>query len=238
MKTYLQRIRHALQWGTFHRNRWEKELLWAQRYHDTIRDIPELRDLSLSPGGVAAGYSLLYILVRVLRHAGVHSVLEIGLGQSSLLIDRWKKSCLPQGRHVILEDDEAWIKEFQQMVSLEAEIRYFRPVSGKVSLQTLPLPSILDENEKTSYDLYLIDGPRGKKNFSRYDICLMAQQWSSDREFVVILDDYDRWGERQTGAELIRICQSKGIRVTHRVINGISDQLVVFTPKFNICRSF
>jgi hypothetical protein len=238
MREYLQRIRHIMRWGEFHRNRWEKELLWAQRYHDTIRDMPELSDLALSPGGVAAGYSLLYILVRVLRHSGADSVLEIGLGQSSVLIDRWQKAHLPLARHVILEGDQGWISEFQRMIPLQAEIRYFRPAPGKVRMTDLTSPSVLEENQKSSYDVYLVDGPRGRQHYSRYDICLMAQQWASDKEFVVILDDYDRWGERQTGAELIRICQKNGINVTHRVINGLSDQLVIFTSKFNICQTF
>lgn len=232
------RLKHALRIGEFHQNRWEKELFWASVYHDTIRQLPFLQNLSVSPGRMAANYSMLYVLVRILRDAQPDSILEFGLGQSSLIINR----CIITGginaSYTIVDDDENWIRAFRSFQDVSGDIhlavkKYTRAFGRDI--QTLQLPEVIADKP---YQLIVVDGPRGISRYSRFTICEMAEKWDEGTECIVLLDDYDRWGERETGQALIEICRKKGMQVTHRVFNGLSDQLLLFTPAFEICRSF
>jgi len=238
MKHFISRVKHQLRLGAFHRNRLEKEVLWAHIFHDTIRGIPTLRDLTFSPGGVAANYSFLYALVRILRDARPDSLLEFGLGQSSLIAAKMMKGQAYPSTHCIVEDNPAWTDEFRRLYSIDAEI--ITPAStfcnvGRHRIEVFELPSpVSDKN----FDFYMIDGPRATNRFSRYTICTLAQNWEPEKECIILLDDYDRWGERETGQALIQICKKRGMKLTHRVMNGLKDQLLLFTPRFDICRSF
>lgn len=232
------RWKHAMRIGEFHQNRWEKELLWSSIYGDTIRELPFLHNLSVSPGRMAANYSMLYALVRILRDAQPDSILEFGLGQSSLIINRFISSGGMDTSYTILEDDENWIRAFRSIQNLKgdihlAEIQHTRAF-GRV-IPILQLPKVIMDKP---YQLFIVDGPRGIARYSRFTICKMAEQWHEGTECIVLLDDYDRWGERETGQALIDICRKKGINVTHRVLNGLTDQLLLFTPAFGICKSF
>jgi hypothetical protein len=238
MKRFFSQLKHKMGLGEFHRYRWEKELLWAEIYHDTIRSMPHLQQLALSPGRMAANYSLLYVLVRILRDARPQSILEFGLGQSSLLIDQFPVHCHTPIRHVIVEEDEKWVTDFCQNHALQHILCVPDKQQVRAFGRDIPVASLPKEVVKTPFQLYLIDGPRGTDRYSRFTICEIARQWDASTECMVLLDDYDRWGERETGQALIRICKQKGMPITHRVINGLTDQLLLFTPAFDICRSF
>src|SRR5918996_1268758 len=57
------------------------------------------------PVGPAANYTLLYLLFRVIRENRLETIVELGSGQSTILIDRIKP---PGTRHVCYEDDPYW----------------------------------------------------------------------------------------------------------------------------------
>src|SRR6185437_4394464 len=59
------------------------------------------------PIGGAASYALLYLLIRLLRENAVATIVELGSGESTRLIDRVKA---PGTRHVCYENDAAWFE--------------------------------------------------------------------------------------------------------------------------------
>ena len=48
------------------------------------------------------------------------------------------------------------------------------------------------------FDLYLIDGPYGSNKYSRYDAFKIAENLTRDDNFILLIDDYDREGEKDT----------------------------------------
>ena len=68
------------------------ELLYANKFHDTIKQSKWYKDQSLSLGEMAIDYGTAYVLYRVLDKMNPSSILEFGLGQSSKLIHQYANS--------------------------------------------------------------------------------------------------------------------------------------------------
>src|SRR5688572_14243674 len=74
--------------------------------------LKELREIDLPdkyyPVGSAASHGLMYFLIRLLRNWPVSHILELGAGQSTLLIDRVKQQLALSCAVETLEHDDRW----------------------------------------------------------------------------------------------------------------------------------
>jgi hypothetical protein len=212
----------------------QDELKWAQVFHDTIRGHEFLEKLSLSPGRWAVGYPFLYVLTRIMMDYHPEKILEMGLGESSKLLRAFAINSHSKITHHILEHDPIWVKSFlnRQGHQDKPDI-YVCPLSEKlINGHSYTSYENFEQHILPAYDLYVVDGPFGSKAFSRYDIMKATENLTAQDEFVIMLDDYNRIGEKQTGTALLNTLAERKIQCYHHKFSGEKDLLVIATEKY------
>lgn len=217
-----------------------EELLWAEIYHDSIKGKEELKNLSLNIGRWAGNYSFFYILHRILDTCKPSRILELGLGESSKFISVFISNYLPTTEHLIIEQSIDWQNQFIEQFDL----------SSNSKIKILPIEQIdikghavnsytgFDHEINDLFDFYLVDGPFGSNNFSRYDIINLIKKFPKDHEFVILFDDYDRKGEQQTVKILIEILQGNDFQIYQAVYKGLKTQIIIASEKFKFVQNF
>jgi hypothetical protein len=215
------------------------ELEWGTIYHDTINDKEWLKSLALSPGRWAANYSLLYILVRILCDYQPKKILELGLGESSKIISCCLDNQLKDSKHFIIEQDESWINNFTRRFELSLKSHIINlPIQTKIVNEfSVNSYSEIEKRFNEPFDFYIVDGPSGSSNFSRYDICLLSKNLNQKDEFIIVVDDYHRTGEKQTVEHLRNSLTDNGIVTYTGIYQGKKDQIVIATEKYKSATS-
>lgn len=210
------------------------EILWASIFHDSIRGKQWLENLPLNIGRWAGNYSFFYVLNRILNDYKPQSILEFGLGESSKFVSAYLDNYLLNTEHLILEQDEQWKTIFKNNFQL----------SARSSIEVMPLIKKshkgfeyngyehIDDKITYKFDLYIIDGPFGSDNFSRFDIYTLIERLNDNDEFIIIIDDYNRQGERQTTEELFQLFKQRNIQIHTAVYNGIKNVRIIGTKKY------
>jgi len=203
------------------------EILKASIFNNTIADSKWLKIKSFSPGRWAVDYAFLYTLYRVLNDTHPKSILEFGLGQSSKLIHQYA-DYFKDVKALTCEHDEVWINFFMcgkegeyplkiQKIDLE-EIEY----KGEKTLSIANLNSLV-KNEK--YDLIVIDAPFGSPKYSRPQILNLIE--NIENSFCILMDDYDRNGEKETIQELFSILYSSNIKFCSTIYSGSKEHILI-----------
>ena len=209
------------------------ELRWGHIYNDTIRDKEWLKNLSVSPSKWAGNYSFLYILVRILSEYKPKSIIELGLGESSKIVSSFLTNELQSSTCLIIEHDLGWKEAFRLRFELGANSKVLHlPIKSKI-IKGFQVNCYHNIEEKVDgiYDLYIIDGPFGSLRYSRYDICLLAERLSRNDEFIIVIDDYNRIGEKETADHLISLLTAKGIKTHTGTCEGAKSQIIIATEK-------
>lgn len=216
-----------------------QELDWANVYHDSIRGRDHLENLSLNIGRWAGNYAFFYVLNRILNDFKPNTILEFGLGESSKFIMSYLDNVLLETKHLIIEQDENWATLFSKSVK----------VSKHSTIVNCPLETIQIKGFQTNsysklntvviskFDLYIIDGPFGSKKYSRYDIVSLVSNFEKDDQFIIVLDDFNRNGEKETAKDLLQSLKEKGINLHTQTYSGIKSVLVIATDKYKYVTS-
>ena len=216
-----------------------KELEWAHIYRDSIRDKEWLNNLSLNIGRNAGNYSFFYVLNRILNDYRPKEILELGLGESSKFISTYLHNYLIESNHTIIEQNGNWENSFNKRFKL----------STRSSIHILPLQQNnvngfetngyekIQEFITKKYDLYLIDGPFGSPNYSRYDIVNIVNKLNQKDEFILIFDDFNRHGEKQTFDDLKKVLKEKEIEIYIGYYKGTKTVAVIGTKKYRFVES-
>jgi len=216
-----------------------QELEWAHVYHDSIRDKKWLKNLSLNIGRWAGNYTFFYILNRILNDYKPKEILEFGLGESSKVISAYLDNYLIDSNHTIIEQNDKWRDSFCNRFTL----------SSRCSVQIHPLQKKnvkgfeingyerIEDLVTKKYDLYLVDGPFGSPNYSRYDIVNVTKNLNKNDEFVIILDDFHRKGEKDTFEELMNMFNEKEIEVFVGDYGGVKSVAVIGSKKYQFIGS-
>lgn len=217
----------------------QAELQWSNIFHDTIKDREWLHKLSISPGGWSVNYSFLYVLVRILNDYKPETILELGLGESSKIISRFIENLLPGTSHIILEQSEDWVNDFQNRFQFtgQSEIKLLPQVIKSVKGYDVKSYEGIEKKINKGFNLYLVDGPHGSERFSRYDILGLASKLSVGDDFIIIIDDYARQGEKDTVADLLDWFKSNSINVYTGTYAGNKTQMVITSEKFRLATS-
>ena len=212
------------------------ELEWAHIFHDSIRAKPWLQSLSLNIGRWAGNYSYFYVLCRLLNDYQPAKIIEFGVGESSKVVSAFLENQLLESRHVILEEDEEWAAAFSKRFELNqrSEVKLL-PIAEKQTpdgVEYNGYQGIEKLVQNTKYDLYLVDGPKGSQQCSRYDIVVAMERIEAGDEFIVVIDDCEREGEQQTAERLQQMLRDKGLTIFTGQYMGNSSQIVIATPKY------
>lgn len=216
-----------------------EELLWASIYHDSIRGKKGIENLSLNIGRWAGNYSFFYVLNRILSDYQPKQIIEFGLGESSKFVSTYLDNYLLDSEHLILEQDANWKSIFENKFEL----------SKRSNIKVLPLVlkkhrefeyngyENIENIVKSKFDLYIIDGPFGSPNYSRFDIYALAEKLDAADEFIIIMDDYDRKGEQETTDELLKMFEDKGVITYAAIYKGLKSVKVICTAKYKYVTS-
>ncbi len=217
----------------------KKEAVWAHVYHDSIRDKPWLTNANFNVGRWACNYSFLYVLNRILSDYKPTSILELGLGESSRMISLHLEHSLANATHTILESDPDWQIHFTRLVDLcdRSTIHMSEPETKTINGQkTIGFKdTAIFASQK--FDLYIVDAPGGSHRFSRPDILTLLADATPKDQFIIIIDDFDRSGERETYRELRKQLSSKGIATYPEVYEGVKTVLALGTEQYKFVQS-
>jgi predicted O-methyltransferase YrrM len=167
------------------------ELIYLDLFREALREL----DLPFiyRPFGAGANASMLFLTLRCVQLHRPARVLDLGAGQTSLLLDALAADH-PMEIHTI-EGDPGWHADISERVRhavhlcpVEARRR------GSNSFSAYRLPSVLLHDP---FDLILVDGPGGARRFGRAGVLDVIPDTLSPRG-VVVFDDADRRGERDT----------------------------------------
>jgi hypothetical protein len=171
------------------------------------------------PLNSAANYSLLYLVLRSARELNIRSVVELGAGQTTILIDALRKKGVLKGSALTIEHDDAWAQRIGQLVSHPIlNVRLVERQDGPYRYKGYDLSTL-----KTSapIDLLLIDGPVAgdeERMHSRHGALPLLDRLDPEG-FILILDDAERDGE----AELVERVREYLLKKNIKFASGQSD---------------
>src|SRR5712692_2100944 len=128
------------------------EVLYQGIFDNQCRNLGIKNDFY--PVGVAASYSLMYLLCRIVSEHELATIVELGSGQTTLLLDRIKNAAT---RHICYEHNEFWYDHLKSRLQ-HCDYRLRRLVPGREDGIDY---SWYDNVEYCDFDLLLIDGPGG-----------------------------------------------------------------------------
>lgn len=145
------------------------------------------------PVGSAANYGLLYLVLRCYLELPLQRILDVGAGQTSLLLDALKQK--RGGAEIItLEHDAGWAARIASQVSHPVLRRDL--VEMRVGGQATRMHDT--SGIEGPFQLIIMDGPPGTQRYSRLGLLHLMQTVMDRRDFIAILDDVERGAERQT----------------------------------------
>lgn len=171
----------------------------------------------------SANSSLLYLIARCFREFNIKSVLEMGVGQTTFLLDELRKNM--EFEIVSLEHDPSWRTDIQQRV--QHPIALAPLVSDQFDNIEFSFYDCKDELKSKKFDLIIVDGPPGiGQRWPRFGIVpIVRQNLASD--FVIIVDDAERRGERRTCSRLKKELKAQSILHHTNLVRAAKTQFVV-----------
>ena len=213
------------------------EILWAATWNNTKNGIEWIKELpSVSPGRWAVGYNYLYVMTRILNEVKPHHVLEFGLGVSSILISKYfDYYSIADGEHTIVENDNDWVDFYIKNKNLSSNSRIAlckcvkRTLQGESYCAYDTLSNVISGKK---YDVISIDGPRGGAgSASRRDILEFIPEILKDN-FIIIIDDASRIGERKTIEDLKVLLEKSHRQFCIGSYVGESDVCIITSPNY------
>lgn len=216
-----------------------KETEWANYYHDSIRGVDFIEKLNLNVGRWAGNYTFFYLLNRILSDYQPKSIIEFGLGESTKFISSYISNKLHDTQHVVIEHNTKWKDSFLERfsVSNNSVIDICELKQNNVKGYSVNSYNNIEKYLNHKFDLYIVDGPFGSYRFSRYDIVKIVQNFEPNDEFIIIIDDYDRRGEKETTSVLISLFKQKRIPVFFSVYEGRKSVAILATTKYKYTNS-
>jgi hypothetical protein len=181
----------------------------------------------LYPVGSAANAGLLYAVFRLAADFPGLSWLELGAGQSTILIDALVKAGRI-GAALTLEHDSAWATRIGARVGHDVRAVPLRPAEVQCAAA-----QAYDFAPERRYDVVLVDGPIGTPRRSRWGALQILESALAD-EFVVLFDDAERPGERDTLARFLTMRPA----ADHVFIHAMKSQCLVFSEKYRAIASY
>ena len=217
-----------------------QEILNAIKFNNTIDGSKWFINKNISPGGPAVDYAFFYTLYRTLSSFKPHNILEFGLGQSSKMIHQY--ASFYNRNAVTVEHDKNWANFFTE--SIDGDY----PVKIKImELDTIDYKGVKALTYKDckknfmgqKFDLILVDGPFGYAPdtiYSRPQIIEIVKNNIADN-FVIIIDDFDRTGEKNTTKEIFDYFNQENIKYVYQEYGSLKKHLLVTTPRHNFLTS-
>ena len=227
----LSRLRHVIRVLKSH-IKISRELNWENVFNSTIRDSVWFTQQSISPGRMAIGYPLFYVLYRILDEVKPANVLEFGLGQSTKMLNQycaWQKD----SKVTTIEQNSEWVDIFMANVKTASNLSIITSKMQLVKFKGHETWSLQDLDKTTTgkvYDLVLVDGPFGSARYSRSQVLQLIPHNINPQNFCIILDDFERRGEKETAAEIEKALIKNGVNYKSGVYSGEKEFIMFCSP--------
>jgi hypothetical protein len=182
-----------------------------------------------SPEG-SASFSLLYVLLSVLRSGDFPSILEIGVGHTTQLIASYTLA-VETRRSVHLEHDATWLSE---TLPASPRVTALHSPLGSTSIGSRSIDWYQCEPPAERFSLVLVDGPPAASRSTRHNRRGVANWLPAilADEFVLVIDDATRVGERQLVLDVERSLAAAGITYLRAEFTGATSQILFATPGY------
>lgn len=197
-------------------------------YHQILRDSLISKDIKkpFYPVSDGANPSLLYLIARIMEEQEVSSVLELGGGQTTILLNELAR--ISELKVATLEHDKNWYEYLAEKTDQDI---YHAPL---VEREVLGVKSQVyggDFPGSNKFDMLIVDGPIGVRKCSRLGAMEFVGKNLND-EFIILFDDAERKGEKETIELVSRELERKGIVFESGSISGVKEQAILCTGKF------
>lgn len=211
------RFRHA-------RNKFDgsldrREAKYATMFNEAFRDKTGNAPAFFPTAG-AANYSLLYTLFRCLTELPVGRTLELGMGQSTLMLNALGVDA------VSVDHEKPWVER------MTARVKHDCVHAPLVAREVHGHDTQCYDFPPSHFDMVLVDGPQGTPRRSRWGALDLLDQCLGD-QFIVIFDDAARKGEQDTVRAFLN-----GRNADVHLIHGSDAQVIAYTPKFSVVKYF
>ena len=169
----------------------------------------------------SASFSLLYLLLRAVTELPLKYVVELGCGQTSLLLDALQQ--VQPLQTVSLEHDPEWARRIQAQVEhpvVQADL-VERRIRGR-----LVWTYDFDLAGTKSCNLLLVDGPPQATRHSRWGALEWVERGLGD-DFLILFDDAERRGELDTIEETLALLREQGRSFRTRFFYSVKWQFAI-----------
>lgn len=197
-----------------------RELVYQNLVH---RDLARLGiDRPIHAVGSAANYSYLYLLIRACTELPVRRVVELGCGQSTLLLDAL--AAREEFEIVSLEHEAAWAERIGAQCD-QARVVHAPLVDRRICdhLSSVHDPEAVEGN---GFDVLLVDGPQKSKRRSRWGALHWLERLDPE-DFLIVFDDAERRGELDTIEQALKQLDRRGIEYTATRIRSVKTQFLI-----------
>jgi predicted O-methyltransferase YrrM len=162
-----------------------------------LRDLRRLGiEDAFYPIGSAASHGLLYAIIRAFAEFPITSVLELGCGQSTLLLAELDRKLNRSASIRSVDQDSQWADRLRSRVGHEVVVAELVPKTIRGHSIRHYRDGYFDKAK--AYDLVIVDGPSvaagAEAAWARLG-CLEVLETSLAPDFIVIVDDAERKGE-------------------------------------------
>lgn len=195
------------------------EAVWAQVFHDTIRDSTWLKNKTFSPGRWAVGYAYLYVMYRILNEMRPKCILDLGLGQTTRMIAQYADANSAV-EHIVVENSKEWIDFWKRGCRADGlaipgntrivRLDYgFETINGKSGVRVYK--RFKQALRGKVFDFVSIDAPLSgdMKEIGRVDVLKLVPQGIAKR-FAILFDDTNRAPDYKAVDQLIGQLKSSG----------------------------
>lgn len=163
--------------------------------------------LPLFLDGYSGNASLMYAILKILVQSKPSSILELGSGQSTLMIDRLIGELDLSTKLVSVEHEAFWHSKITEMITSEQVTVHHAELKEIKSGKYYDLESLFSKH--SHFDLIIIDGPpRGIAK--RGEIASFIKKYSLITEdFVILVDDAHHASEKHTINEVTSMLEAQ-----------------------------
>jgi len=204
----------------------------AQLFQGTIENSEWLKNKSFTPGGWAMDNAGLTTLFHILNHIKPENILEFGLGQSSKIVHQYA-NFYENTKAITIEHDSEWIDFFCNGLpkNFRTNIKQIDKEMVKYNgFDTLSYRDIAETVANEKYDLIIVDGPFGSKNYSRSQIIKIAKN-NLRKNFCIFMDDSERIGEQETIKEICKVLEEQKIEFLIKEYVGEKNRHTIICSK-------
>lgn len=222
----------------------QKDVYYATLFNQVTHNSVWLLDKAFAPGGWAVDYCFLYTMFRSLNACKPNNIIELGLGQTTHMLSQyktWYNINADQQKEdfcnlLTFEHDSDWIEFFktQSKVALDIyQCKLVKDTSVVIDGETYEHINYYANftnlaNIEKKYHFVVIDAPFGTKPYSRIHVLeLIANNLINEDRFVIMIDDMNREGERNTFKKCQEMLKVRGVKFKTQIYSGEKEHGII-----------